>query len=109
MWGGTPYEGVYAEYSDDPSQPPYEVTFFYNGNTLASGTVLWQAQAAGNHSGTPPSKNLSVSTPSFVFSLILALVIFAPAIAGKRRILNVHESLSDETGSDKHKKLQQGL
>jgi hypothetical protein len=109
MWGGTPYEGVSAEYSDDPSQPPYEVTFFYNGNTLASGTVLWDTQAAGSRSGMPPSKILSSLTPPFVFSLILAIVIFAPSIAGRRRILNVHESLLNESGSDRHKKLQHGL
>jgi hypothetical protein len=97
MWGGTPYEGVSAEYNENSGQPPYEVIFFYNGNTLASGTVLWEAQAAGNHSGAPPSKILSASTPPFVFSLMLALVIFAPSIAGRRRTPNLHECLPDES------------
>lgn len=109
IWGGTPYEGVSAEYSENSSQPPYEVAFFYNGKTLASGTVLWEAQAAGSRSGTPPPKILSSSTLPFVFSLILALVVFAPSIAERRRILNVHEGLSHESGSDRHKKLQHGL
>ena len=109
MWGGTPYEGVSAEYSENTGQPPYEVIFFYNGKTLASGTILWEAQAARNHSGTPPPKVLSALTPSLVFSLILVLVIFAPSIAGRRRILNAHKSLPEESRSDRHKKLHQGL
>jgi hypothetical protein len=97
MWGGTPYEGVSAEYNENSGQPPYEVIFFYNGNTLASGTVLWEARAAGNRSGAPHSKILSASTPPFVFSLILALVIFAPLIAGRRRTRNLHEGLPGES------------
>ena len=109
MWGGTPYEGVSAEYSQNTSQPTYEVIFFYNGRTLTSGTILWEAQAAGNNSGASPPKVLSALTPSLVFSSILVLVVFAPSTAGRRRILNVHESLPDESRSDRHKKLQQGL
>jgi hypothetical protein len=38
MWGGAAYKGVSAKYQ----QNPYEVIFFYNGQTLQPGTVLWQ-------------------------------------------------------------------
>ncbi len=42
MWGGSPYHGVSAQYYQNPLENPYEVVFFYNGQTLPSGTVLWQ-------------------------------------------------------------------
>jgi hypothetical protein len=41
MWGGAPYQGVSARYYRNPFENPYEVEFFYNGVTLAPGTVLW--------------------------------------------------------------------
>jgi hypothetical protein len=89
MWGGAHYEGVSAEYSENSNRSPYVVVFSYNGQTLASGIVLWDAPVASNYLGTPPSKILSVSAP-FVFFLMIALVVFAPWIAGRRRIPNVN-------------------
>jgi hypothetical protein len=44
MWGGAPYRGVTAQYHRNPLENPYEVIFFYNGQTLPSGTVLWQCR-----------------------------------------------------------------
>jgi hypothetical protein len=41
MWGGAPYHGVSAKYHKNPFENPYEVEFFYKGETLAPGTVLW--------------------------------------------------------------------
>ena len=46
VWGGVPYHGVSAHYFGNPLENPREVIFFYNGETLPVGTVLWQ-------SGTP--------------------------------------------------------
>jgi len=43
MWGGKPYHGVSAQYYKNPLKNPFEVIFFYNGQTLPSGTILWQA------------------------------------------------------------------
>lgn len=40
-WGGAPYHGVNAKYYQNPLEDPYEVIFFYNGSSLARGTVLW--------------------------------------------------------------------
>jgi hypothetical protein len=97
MWGGTPYEGVSAEYSENSSQPPYEVAFFHNGKTLAAGTILWDDQESGNHSGTPPSKILSDSTLPFAFCVVLVIVVLAPAIVGRRRTRNLHEGLPGES------------
>ena len=41
MWGGAPYCGVSAKYYGNPFENPYEAEFFYNGQTLRTGTVLW--------------------------------------------------------------------
>lgn len=42
VWGGAPYHGVSAQYYRNPLEKPYEVIFFYNGQTLPSGTILWE-------------------------------------------------------------------
>ncbi len=44
MWGGAPYRGVSAHYHQNPLENPYEVVFFYNGQTLQPGTVFWQCR-----------------------------------------------------------------
>jgi len=46
MWGGAPYYGVSAHYYENPLEDPYEVVFFYNGETLPRGTVLWQNESS---------------------------------------------------------------
>jgi hypothetical protein len=42
MWGGSSYPGVYAQYYGNSLESPYEVIFFYSGQSLPPGTVLWQ-------------------------------------------------------------------
>lgn len=59
MWGGKPYSGVSAQYYQNPLGNPYEIIFFYNGQTLQSGTVLWQSQN--------PSVPKTVENPSPFF------------------------------------------
>jgi len=44
MWGGSSYQGVSAQYHRNPLEDPYEVIFFYNGQTLPTGTVLWRCR-----------------------------------------------------------------
>jgi len=76
MWGGQPYQGVSAEYYQNPLQTPYEIIFFYNGKTLPSGTVLWQP-TVHDSSGFSASMILRVFSycmPSFlVLTLILSV------------------------------------
>jgi hypothetical protein len=43
MWGGLSYTGVSALYHQHLLDNHYEVIFFYNGQTLPYGTVLWQS------------------------------------------------------------------
>jgi len=58
MWGGTPYHGVSAQYYQNPLKNPYEVIFFYNGQTLPTGTILWQ-----HKSSKPSSMEANAPTP----------------------------------------------
>jgi len=58
MWGGAPYTGVSAQYHKNPLENPYEVIFFYNGQTLQPGTILWQ-----NESSRPSSMEAAARTP----------------------------------------------
>jgi hypothetical protein len=43
MWGGRAYKGVSALYHQHPLGNLHEVVFFYNGQTLPYGTILWQS------------------------------------------------------------------
>ncbi len=47
MWGGSPYHGVSAHYHGNPLENPHEVIFFYSGQTLPTGTVLWHHENPG--------------------------------------------------------------
>jgi len=49
MWGGKPYHGVSAQYHQNPLGNLYEVIFFYNGQTLRPGTILWQNENSEFH------------------------------------------------------------
>jgi len=79
MWGGAPYTGVTAQYYKNPLENPYELIFFYNGQTLPPGTVLWQHQSSKPYD-TATAK-LTRSHQSFktvqtgLFSIAMAVVI----------------------------------
>jgi len=45
-WGGRSFDGVSAQYHQKTLENPYEASFFYNGQTLPVGTVLWQRQTS---------------------------------------------------------------
>jgi ABC-type transport system involved in cytochrome c biogenesis permease subunit len=49
MWGGKPYPGVSAQYHQNPLGNIYEVIFFFNGQTLTPGTILWQNESTEFH------------------------------------------------------------
>lgn len=67
MWGGSPYLGVSAQFYKNPLEYPYEVIFFYNGQTLPSGTVLWQHRNS-NSSIQAADSSTSSHLTSEVFS-----------------------------------------
>lgn len=55
-WGGEPHHGVSAQYYLNQLENPYELFFFYNGQTLPRGTVLWQnASTASKRAVNVPS------------------------------------------------------
>jgi len=59
MWGGAPYNGVSAQYYQNPLENPYEVIFFYNGKTLPPGTILWQYASSKTNSTAAVSSTFS--------------------------------------------------
>jgi hypothetical protein len=67
VWGGMPYLGVSAQYYQNPLENPYEIIFFYNDQTVPSGTVLWQFE--NSYSSITSANSLSFSrSNSKVFS-----------------------------------------
>ena len=96
MWGGTPYQGVSAKYYRNPLENPYEVEFFYNGQTLSPGTVLWHyiisesetaATIASAHT-TDISQAERIRIFSIGMSIIIAIVItnFGLRKSGRRLV-----------------------
>jgi hypothetical protein len=90
MWGGAPYYGVSAHYYQNPLKNPYEVIFFYNGQTLHPGTVLWQNQTSTH---IDADYGLSVllkpaftakDAHLFLFELIIAIGVVVPATVFSR-------------------------
>lgn len=59
LWGGLPYRGVSAKYHQNPLANPYEVIFSHSGQTLPTGTVLWQTTSNVNDSMKPSTEKLS--------------------------------------------------
>jgi hypothetical protein len=59
-WGGRPYEGVSARYHLKPLQNLYELIFSYDGQTLPTGTVLWDARSL--HSSQPVTSTAESSS-----------------------------------------------
>jgi len=55
MWGGAAYDGVDAEYHQNPLSNPYEVIFSYTERTLPSGTILWDTGKTGYPRMIPPA------------------------------------------------------
>lgn len=87
MWGGAPHTGVSAKYYKNPFENPYEVIFFYNGETLPTGTVLWHQQSPGILSMPAVSLNQSRFTglPSFSLGLMVVLMLVLYINLGKKR------------------------
>lgn len=77
MWGGSPYNGVDAQYYQNPLENPYEILFSYTGHTLASGTVFWEPPAL--HGETQVSPNSNNNQIKFALMLLLPTIIVGVA------------------------------
>ncbi len=66
-WGGSPYHGVSAHYHKNPLENPREVIFFYNGQTLPTGTILWHYENPDLHIKATDS-SITLQHTSEVFS-----------------------------------------
>lgn len=49
MWGGATYPGADVQYYRHPLQKPYEVIFYYDGETLTPGKVIWDVSSTSNN------------------------------------------------------------
>lgn len=67
MWGGAPYVGVQADYHGEP----YTVVFSYTGQTLSSGTVLWDNEKGSEVAMIPPNVlNQPLRPESAIFAFV---------------------------------------
>jgi hypothetical protein len=77
MWGGVSYHGVQADYHQDLLYEPYTVVFSYTGQTLPSGTVLWDNEKASEVAMIPPNvlnQPLRLESAIFVSAEVVATV-----------------------------------
>jgi len=78
MWGGTPYHGVSAKYYKNPFETPYEVEFFYNGQTLPPGTVLWHYLSSASETAatiaSAHTTDISQTERLRIFSIGMAII-----------------------------------
>ena len=80
VWGGAPYEGVSAQYHQNPLQALHEVVFSHTGLTLPPGTVLWETTKTSNISMIPPTvfnQPASLETVSIIVLEVALLVVVA--------------------------------
>jgi hypothetical protein len=90
VWGGSPYHGVSAQYYQNPLENPCEVIFFYNGQTLPTGTVLWQHKNSNSHVTTPigdisiPVGKLQLPAPHIGLTMLLTMAVTTAVYVKKR-------------------------
>ncbi len=88
LWGGSPHHGVSAQYYQNPLENPHEVMFFYNGQTLPPGTILWQykisdstIKAAKSSTSLQPTSQLFGNHPPF-FLVLIAVILACATLFG---------------------------
>lgn len=99
VWGGAPYYGVSAQYYRNPLENPYQVIFFYNGQTLSSGTILWQTNTLNPRGEQAKSSFVPILTYKTFYSYALSSLawwlIIVVAI-GELRLLNRFRRVSQK-------------
>jgi hypothetical protein len=66
---------VSAKYHQNPLANPYEVLFFYNGQTLPRGTVLWQTTSKVNDSMKTSTEKLGQA-----FAMIIGVSVLCVSV-----------------------------
>jgi hypothetical protein len=79
MWGGSPYNGVDAQYYQNPLENPYEILFSYTGHTLTPGTVFWEP--LGTFSETQANSNVHNILVESASMLLLSGIAVGLAVA----------------------------
>jgi len=85
VWGGTPFEGVSAQYHKNPLRNPYEVVFSHTGQTLPPGTVLWENAKTSNTSMIAPTIFNQPASPETVSIIVLEVVLLVAVAFGAIR------------------------
>jgi len=90
-WGGLPYEGVNAQYYQNPLRNPLELVFYYDGNTLSRGTVLWDVSriATGDYTFSC-QRGAHQVCPSFLCALGGSAILVC-VVSSKRKRPRTHQ------------------
>jgi hypothetical protein len=89
MWGGALYHGVSAQHYQNPLENPYEVIFFYNGQTLPPGTILWQQAISQPNGATALPYSLSSQTLRIEWAYIFSIeIVVAIAVVARNTRLS---------------------
>lgn len=97
-WGGAPYEGASAKYLNHPLENPHEVVFFYNGETLPRGTILWKPL---NHEFAVVHSDLTYLMDNIRYLSAIVLTVTVIIIVNtelRRRIRKRHSSVLPQEG-----------
>lgn len=89
MWGGSMYRGVNAQYYQHNLQNPYEIIFYYDGLTLAPGTILWEVSNNDNFnvsSFASEKQDLTLSARRYlpVIIVLLGTTLVLPFVVVRR-------------------------
>lgn len=97
-WGGVPYEGVSAKYLNQQLENPHEVMFFYNGETLPRGTILWKRSNRESAVAHPDLTHM-MDNIRYLPAIMLAVTIIVIAeIELQRWVRNRHSSAFPQEG-----------
>lgn len=88
-WGGRRYDGVNGQYPMSSQSSPHEVIFFYSGQTLSPGIVLWDAISRNSNIAAESSPDRHLT---YVAQLVGCLSFVAIAsFIGLRRARNTRK------------------
>ncbi len=104
-WGGQPYEGVNAQYYNNPLQNSYELRFYYDGNTLPRGTELWDTKKATADEILQHQMHAHQVYASFLCALGTSMILICNILSEKHRhMYKCHDSYKNGPQSSKHQK-----
>jgi hypothetical protein len=101
MWGGATYPGVVVQYYHHPLEKPSEVIFYYDGQTLTPGKVLWDISSTSNSTtalyGAQDQSVTMFARRTLTIIIILFSLAFLVAflLVRRRRLRNLARVISE--------------